>query len=63
VRRLAALCPPRHPQSIRKIETTRPGKLVSEVFAYQLANALGVDVSEFTEQERPDSDAAESEAA
>jgi transcriptional regulator with XRE-family HTH domain len=48
LRRLAALCPPRHAQSIRKLETAT-GKPVSEVFAYQIANALGVHVSEFTD--------------
>ena len=37
----------RHPQSIRRLETG-DGKLASEVFAYQLANALGVDVGDFT---------------
>jgi transcriptional regulator with XRE-family HTH domain len=50
LRQLAALCPPRHVQSIRKLETAT-GKPVSEVFAYQIANALKVDVSEFTDQE------------
>jgi transcriptional regulator with XRE-family HTH domain len=48
LRRLAALCPPRHAQSIRKLETAT-GKPVSEVFAYQIANALGVHVSAFTD--------------
>jgi transcriptional regulator with XRE-family HTH domain len=37
----------RHPQAIRKLETS-PGKLASDIFAAQLAKALGVDVSEFT---------------
>jgi hypothetical protein len=41
----------RHPQSIRRLETSKPSKFVSEVFAYQIANALKVDVSEFTDQE------------
>ncbi len=50
LRRLAAMCPPRHAQSIRKLETAT-GKPVSEVFAYQIANALEVDVSEFTDRE------------
>ena len=48
LRRLAAMCPPRHAQSIRKLETAT-GKPVSEVFAYQIANALGVHVSTFTD--------------
>lgn len=48
LRQLAALCPARHAQSIRKLETVT-GKPVSEVFAYQIANALQVDVSEFTD--------------
>jgi transcriptional regulator with XRE-family HTH domain len=50
LRQLAAMCPPRHAQSIRKLETAT-GKPVSEVFAHQIANALGVGVSEFTDQE------------
>lgn len=47
LRQLAALCPPRHAQSIRKLETAT-GKPVSEVFAYQIANALGVEVTDIT---------------
>ena len=42
------MCSPRHVQSIRKLETAT-GKPVSQVFAYQIANALGVNVSEFTD--------------
>lgn len=48
LRQLAVQCPPRHAQSIRKLETAT-GKPVSEVFAYQIANALGVHVSAFTD--------------
>ena len=48
LRQLAAMCPPRHAQSIRKLETAT-GKPVSRVFAYQIANALAVDVSDFTD--------------
>lgn len=61
LRQLAAMCPPRHAQSIRKLETAS-GKPVSEVFAYQIANALGVDVSEFTDRE-PEARAATDGAA
>ena len=48
LRQLAAMCPPRHAQSIRKLETAT-GKPVSRIFASQIANALGVHVSEFTD--------------
>ena len=48
LRQLAAMCPPRHAQSIRKLETAT-GKPVSQVFAYQLAGALKAHVSEFTD--------------
>jgi len=45
---LAAKLPgARHPQSVRKLETARSA-LASEVFLYQIANALGVDISQIT---------------
>lgn len=47
VRQLAAKAG-RHPQSVRRLETGA-GKLCSEVFAHQLANALKVEIGEFTE--------------
>lgn len=37
----------RHPQSVRRLETGGE-KLASEVFAYQLANALEVELADFT---------------
>jgi len=43
----------RHPQSIRRLETGS-GKLASEVFANQLANALGADLAEFTVTDEED---------
>ena len=62
LRQLAAMCPPRHAQSIRKLETAS-GKPVSEVFAHQIANALGVDVDEFTDQESEARSETDGEAA
>jgi transcriptional regulator with XRE-family HTH domain len=48
VRQLARITGPgRHPQSIRRLETTAD-KRIGEVFAFQIANALEVDVAAFT---------------
>lgn len=38
----------RHCQSITRLEIDRDGKEASRVFAYQLANALKADISDFT---------------
>jgi transcriptional regulator with XRE-family HTH domain len=62
LRQLAALCPPRHAQSIRKLETAT-GKPVSEVFAYQIANALAVDVTAFTDAPADDEQQEQESAA
>lgn len=48
----------RHPQSVRKLEVASPP--ASDVFLYQIANALQVDVAEITLGEVDDpEDAAE----
>ncbi len=48
VAQLAARLPGcRHPQSVRKLEVAK-SVLASEVFLYQIANALGVDIDEIT---------------
>lgn len=58
VRQLAARVG-RHPQSVRRLETGH-GKLAGQVFAQQLANALKVNVSEFTvaDEDEPEGAAA-----
>jgi len=58
VPQLAAMLPGRHPQSVRKLEVARSA-LASEVFLYQIANALKVDITEIT---KPDEDDADEEA-
>jgi transcriptional regulator with XRE-family HTH domain len=60
VPQLAAMLPGcRHPQSVRKLEVAK-SVVASEVFLYQIANALQVDISEITQ---PDGDDEEQEAA
>lgn len=56
----------RHPQSVRYLETGT-GKLASEVLAWQIANALGIDIADFTgdttEDEATEDEATEPEGA
>jgi transcriptional regulator with XRE-family HTH domain len=54
VPQLAAMLPgSRHPQSVRKLEVAR-SVVASEVFLYQIANALQVDISEITREDDGD---------
>ena len=51
VPQLAAMLPGcRHPQSVRKLEVAR-SVVASEVFLYQIANALKVDISQITKDD------------
>jgi transcriptional regulator with XRE-family HTH domain len=46
----------RHPQSVRKLEVASPP--ASDVFLWQIANALGVDISDITKADDEEEEAA-----
>jgi transcriptional regulator with XRE-family HTH domain len=57
VPQLAAMLPGcRHPQSVRKLEVASPP--ASDVFLWQIANALGVDISDITKADDEEEEAA-----
>ena len=53
----------RHPQGIRKYETEPGGKAISRDYARQIARALSVHVSEFTDAPPEDDEKPEAKAA
>jgi transcriptional regulator with XRE-family HTH domain len=63
VPQLAAMLPgSRHPQSVRRLEVGK-SVLASEVFLYQIANALGVSLADITLNGPEDGEDEEDEAA